>query len=142
MNVPLNEGRRIDVFFYGLFMDEGLLLQKGLHPTNRRLAVVENYDLVIADRAALVPASGSQVEGLVFSLTHGELEALYAEASVNTYRPEAVLAQLLDGSRIPALCYNLPAPDSAGARDPDYGARLRALAADIGLSPSYVASIQ
>jgi hypothetical protein len=142
MNAQLNEGRRIDVFFYGLFMDEGLLRKKGLRPANRRLAVVDNYELRIADRAALVPASGSQVEGVIFSLTHSELEALYADLSVDAYRPEAVLAQLSDDSRIPALCYNLPAPDSVRGRDPEYAARLRALAANIGLSAGYVASIQ
>jgi len=135
------DGRRIDVFFYGLFMDEGLLRKKGLRPANRRLAAVDNYGLRIADRATLVPASGSQVEGLIFSLTHGELDALYADASVNAYRPEAVLAQLADESWIPALCYNLPAPDSERRQDPEYAARLRALAADIGLSAGYVASI-
>jgi hypothetical protein len=142
MNAPLNEGRRIDIFFYGLFMDEGLLRQKGHSPANRRLATVDNYELRIADRATLVPASGSQVEGVIFSLTHSELEALYADPSVNAYRPEAVLAQLTDDSRIPALCYNLPVPDSVHGRDPEYAARLRALAADIGLSAGYVASIQ
>ncbi len=42
----------------------------------------------------------------------------------------------------PALCYNLPAPDSAAGRDPEYAARLRALAANIGLSAGYVASVQ
>jgi hypothetical protein len=142
MNAHLNEGRRIDIFFYGLFMDEGLLRKKGLRPANRRLATVDNHELRIADRATLVPASGSQVEGVIFSLTHSELEALYADPSVNAYRPEAVLAQLTDDSRIPALCYNLPAPDSAAGRDPEYAARLRALAANIGLSAGYVASIQ
>lgn len=142
MNAHLNGGRRIDAFFYGLFMDEGLLRKKGLRPANRRLATVENYELRIADRATLVPASGSHVEGVIFSLTHSELEALYADPSVNAYRPEAVLAQLTDDSRIPALCYNLAAPDSVPGRDPKYAARLRALAANIGLSAGYVASIQ
>ena len=32
--------RRIDVFFYGLFMDDALLKEKGIAPENRRLAAV------------------------------------------------------------------------------------------------------
>jgi hypothetical protein len=40
-------------------------------------------------------------------LTHDEIESLYSEASVRAYRPEAVLCELGDGSRVPALCFNL-----------------------------------
>jgi hypothetical protein len=33
--------RRIDVFFYGLFMDDALLREKGMNPVDRRMASVE-----------------------------------------------------------------------------------------------------
>ncbi len=134
--------RRIDVFFYGLFMDAALLREKGMNPTNRRMAYVENFSLVIGARATLVPSAGRTVHGVLFSLTRGEVDALYSEDSVSAYRPEAVCAQLADGSGIPALCFNLPAPPSAGERNPQYAARLRDLAARIGLPPSYVSSIR
>lgn len=39
--------RRIDGFFYGLFMDDALLREKGMNPVNRRMASVENFSLVI-----------------------------------------------------------------------------------------------
>src|SRR5918998_4541712 len=106
------EVRRIDVFFYGLFMDEALLREKGINPENRRMASVENFSLVIGARATLVPCPNQTVHGVLFSLTHAEVDTLYAEASVSVYRPEAVAAQLEDGSVIPALCFNLPAPPS------------------------------
>ena len=75
------EARRIDVFFYGLFMDDALLREKGVNPLNRRMASVENFCLVIGERATLVPCPGQRVHGVLFSLTHAEVDALYAEAS-------------------------------------------------------------
>lgn len=135
------EARRIDVFFYGLFMDDALLRQKGMNPTNRRMAMVENFSLVIGARATLVPCANATVYGVLFSLTHAEVDALYAEASVSVYRPEAVSAQLADGSIIAALCFNLPVPPSREERNQQYASKLRELAEQIGLPPGYVSSI-
>lgn len=134
--------RRIDVFFYGMFMDDALLRAKGLNPVNRRTALVENFSMVIGARGTLVPDPGSTVHGVLFSLTHAEVDALYSEDSVSVYRPEAVFAQLADGSIIPALCFNLPVTPSADERNPEYVAKLRKLAERIGLPLSYVSAIQ
>lgn len=136
------EVRRIDLFFYGLFMDEALLREKGINPVNRRMASVENFSLVIGARATLVPRPNRRVHGVIFSLTHAEVDALYGEASVSVYRPEALLAQLADGSVIPALCFNLPTQPSKEERNPQYVLKLRELAERIGLPQSYVDSIQ
>jgi hypothetical protein len=133
--------RRIEVFFYGLFMDETLLRGKGLSPESRGRARVEGFRLVVGRRATLVPCEGCEAHGLVFSLTHAELDALYSEASVGAYRPEAVCALLSDGTHVPALCFNLPAPPAAEEHDPPYASKLRGLAARVGLPPDYVAAI-
>lgn len=133
--------RRIDVFFYGLFMDEALLREKGVEPRGRRVGSVENFRLCVGNRATLVPCAGATAYGVLFSLTHAEIDALYAEASVGAYRPEAVLARPIGGGTVPALCYNLPSPPPAAERNPQYVVRLRALAARIGLPADYVLSI-
>ena len=136
------EPRSIDVFFYGLFMDEALLREKGVSPKHRRVASLEKFALVIGARATLVPREGQTAHGVVFSLTHAEVEALYAEASVSVYRPEAVSVRLGDGSVVPALCFNLPVPPASGERNPEYAAKLKAIAERMGLPPGYVASIE
>ncbi|MGB7923543.1 MAG: gamma-glutamylcyclotransferase family protein [Pyrinomonadaceae bacterium] len=136
------EVRRIDVFFYGLFMDDALLREKKINPVNRRVASVENFSLVIGARASLVPCPNRTAHGVIFALTHMEVDALYGEASVSVYRPEAVSAQLADGSAIPALCFNLPVPPSIEERNPQYVAKLRELAGRTGLPQSYVSSIR
>src|SRR5829696_5237808 len=122
-------------------MDDALLREKGVSPGNRRMAFVENFSLVIGARATLVPCPGRTAHGVVFSLTHGEVDALYGEASVSVYRPEAVSAQLADGSVIPALCFNLPVTPSITERNPQYVSKLREVAERIGLPSSYVSSI-
>lgn len=135
------EARRIDVFFYGLFMDEALLREKGVHPVNRRLASAENFCLLIGARASLAPCANGMVHGIVFSLTHSEMDKLYSEDSVSMYRPEAISVRLTDGSVIPALCFNLPEPPSIAERNLDYAAKLRVLAERLGLPRDYVSSI-
>ncbi len=133
--------RRIDVFFYGLFMDEALLREKGLNPLNRRAASVEDFRLVIGARAALVPHAGAAAHGLLYTLTRGEVAALYSDESVSAYRPERVSARTEAGEVVEALCYNLPAPPAPEEHDPAYAAKLREAAARAGLPPSYVSSI-
>ena len=142
--LPMTEAkaRRIDVFFYGLFMDDALLREKGMNPVNRRLASAENFCLRIGARATLVPCANGTVHGVLFALTLSEVDALYAEASVSVYRPEALSARLADGSVIPALCFNLPEPPAIEERNPQYVSKLRDLADRIGLPPEYVSSIQ
>ena len=134
--------RRVDVFFYGLFMDEELLRSKGLQPERGELASIEGVSLRIGQRAALVPSASGRVHGVVFSLTLGELERLYSEASVRAYEPQAVLARLISGGTIAALCYNLREPPSPTDRNPEYAAQLRRVADKVGLPAEYVASIQ
>jgi hypothetical protein len=87
--------RRVEVFLYGLFMDEELLCGKGLEPEGGEIAAIDGFALRIGQRAALVPTPGVKVYGLVFSLTRSELNRLYSESTplsdMNEYQ--------LDGSR-------------------------------------------
>jgi hypothetical protein len=134
--------RRVDIFFYGLFMDESLLHSKAINPEGAEHAFVERFALRIGARATLVPSPQGTVHGRIFSLTLSEVERLYSEPSVEAYRPQAVLAHLARGGIIPALCYNLPQAPSPSERNPEYAGKLRALATKIGLPADYVATIQ
>ena len=134
--------RKIDVFFYGLFMDEDLLRAKGVTPGNLRLASVSGFQLRIGNRATLVPSQFGRVYGLIASLSHADLERLYSEPSVSAYRPEAVLAYLPNGDVLAALCFNLPEPPSTEERNTEYAFKLRSLAERLNFPAEYVASIQ
>ena len=134
--------RRIEVFFYGLFMDADLLRTKGAHPINIRTACVPGFALRIGQRATLLRTPDARSYGIVMELTHAEIEQLYSEASVRSYRPEAVIAQLTDGSRVPALCFNLLVPPGPEEANSEYAAKLRELARRLGLPSDYAESIK
>jgi Gamma-glutamyl cyclotransferase, AIG2-like len=134
--------RRLDVFFYGLFMDKDLLQAKGVQPAFIRSASVKGFVIRIGERASLVPDKLGRVHGVVASLSHNELEKLYSESSVRAYRPEAIVAHLANGEVTAALCFNLPQPPSPNERNPEYAAKLRVIAERIGLPVDYIASIR
>jgi hypothetical protein len=96
----------------------------------------------VVQRATLLRIPDACAHGILMELTHAEIEQVYSEASVRAYRPEAVLAELTDGSRVPALCFNLPVPPGPEEADSEYAAKLRDLARRLGLPSDYVESIQ
>ena len=134
--------RRVDVFFYGLFMDQELLRVKGVRPAAVRLASVQGFQLRIGQRASLVPDHSGCVHGVVVSLSRPELEQLYSEPSVRAYQAEAVLAHISGGDVIAALCFNLDQPPLSNEHNPEYVAKLRVVAKQVGLPEEYVASIR
>src|ERR1044071_1518238 len=97
-----------DVFFYGLFMDEGVLRAKGVEPRRARGAVVSDYELKIGQRAMLSPQPSAQAYGMVYALTDNEIDSLYNEPGLDMYRPEFVVATFEDGSTSEVTTFNLP----------------------------------
>ena len=77
--------RRIDAFFYGLFMDLGVLREGGVAPINPRRAYVNDFALRIGQRATLLPSAGARAYGMLFALTHAELDRLYAAPGLDAY---------------------------------------------------------
>jgi gamma-glutamyl AIG2-like cyclotransferase len=133
--------RRVDAFFYGLFMDTDILRQSGVAPLNPRRAYVEDYALHIGQRATLVPRAGSRAYGMVFALTHAELDRLYKAPVLDQYRPEAVLAHPLEGPPTPAICFNLVEAPQPHERNPDYAGRLQSALRKLDFPEEYVRSV-
>jgi hypothetical protein len=97
---------------------------------------------VLGDRATLVSDPAGCVHGILMALSHAQIDRLYAEPSVSAYRAEPVMARLADGSFLPALCFNLPEPPPAGQTNPEYAAKLQAVARRLALPESYIANIR
>ena len=134
--------RHVDVFFYGLFMDQDVLREKGLHPEHAEIASLSGFELRIGKRAALAQEPTGKVHGVVMSLTVDEVEKLYSDPSVNAYTPHAVMVVLQSGPMIPALCYNLPEPPSQNDRNPEYAAKLIAVAEKVRLPLDYIHNLK
>jgi hypothetical protein len=133
--------RRVDAFFYGLFMDADVLRDNNVEPANARRAFVEDFALRVGERATLVATPGARAYGMLFALTHRELDALYSGATLQQYRPEALLAQTLEGAVTPALCYNLVQAPQAHERNADYALRLQQALPKLAFPPEYIERI-
>jgi hypothetical protein len=122
----------INAFFYGLYMDENVLREKGVEPRAPRKAVVPGYRLRIGARATLVPQFGAQSFGVVFALTQSELHSLYVGAGLSMYRAESVLALFEDHSFASVIAFNLSEPPSPVEANADYAAKLRVVLERLG----------
>src|SRR5215216_5472343 len=121
-----------DIFFYGLFMDERVLRQKGVEPRASRKAVVHGYQPTIGQRAMLVPQSSSQAFGMVYELTEGEIDSLYSQPGLNMYRPMTVIATFAGGSADPVTTFNLQETSADEEPNLEYAAKLRAVLGGLG----------
>ncbi|MFC7048712.1 gamma-glutamylcyclotransferase family protein [Emcibacter nanhaiensis] len=128
------------VFFYGLFMDEKLLIAKGIRPSGAKVGYVDGFALRIGARATLLRQPGGRAYGVVMEITPDEATQLYAEDSVADYIPEPVKVILMDGTEVEATCYNLPRDKVTGANR-DYAAALLEVATRLGFPESYLDQI-
>ena len=131
----------MNIFFYGLFMDESLLATQGIAPSGVSLGFVDGYRLHIGDRATLVRQPGSRVYGALMEIAPGEAAELYAGESVADYVPGPVVVELMDGTLVEATCYNLPGDKMTGTNK-DYAASLLALATQLGFPETYLDQIR
>ena len=84
--------RSVDVFFYGLFMDEAALREKGFRPADARPARVDGFLLRLGARATLVPDPARCVHGMLMSLTHRELDPTITVEALFDHLPVALVA--------------------------------------------------
>ena len=133
--------RRIDAFFYGLFMDVDILRASDVIAVDPRRASIDDFALRIGRRATLIPSAGSRAYGMLVALTHAELARLYAGPGLEEYRPEAVLVRPLDGALTAALCYNLREPPGRHERNAEYAARLQRILTRLDFPPEYIAAL-
>ena len=119
-----SENRKQDVFFYGLYMDPDILEKAGVKPDNPRIGCVENYKLRIGNKATLLRAPNEKVHGVVYSLSHSDINKLYWGAGLNEYVSEALLAKIGDDT-VPVLCCNLVVPPGESESNQEYAEKLK-----------------
>ena len=115
--------RLTEIFFYGLYMDEEILHERGVAPRNKRLGTVADRRLRIGKNCTLMRETGSEANGIVCSLTHYEINELYAGSGLYNYVPEVVLVRT-EAQQVPALCYVLLDPPSEDDINKAYFQRL------------------
>ena len=128
-----SQNRLNDVFFYGLYMDPEILQAKGVEPRNPRRAIAKGYRLRVGKMATLLRENGTEAHGMVYSLTHDEVNMLYWGAGLDAYVAEALLIATENGETVSALCCNLLIPPGAGESNPDYFGKLKKCMERLGL---------
>jgi gamma-glutamyl AIG2-like cyclotransferase len=135
---------KVWTFFYGSYMNLAVLAEARLVPERVEPARLSGFDVVIRPRANLVRSSERCVYGILATATHAELARLYAHAKDvlgETYLPEAVLAETIDGRFQPALCYICPSMEPRPAAA-DYVDRIVGPARRFGFPDWYVARLE
>jgi hypothetical protein len=132
----------IDVFFYGLYMDEAVLRSAGVTPRSPRKACAHGFALRIGKRATLVRVRDSVAWGVVYALTPEELAKLYGAPGLEAYQPEDIEVTLENRAIIPARVYNLPAPPAGDERNPEYVEKLKAALRRLDMPAEYIESIR
>jgi len=131
----------LNVFFYGLFMDEALLEKKGVTVGSAEVGYLDDFALRIGERATLFRSPGARSYGVVMRISSGQVEHLYSEKSVADYVPESVCVELLGGGNLEAKCYNLP-EDKVIGTNKSYAQALLDVATKRCLPESYLAEIR
>jgi AIG2-like family len=130
---------RVDVFFYGLFMDADLLRGRGASPQAVAPAYVDGFRLQLGERADLVSDAFHRTYGVLMNLTDAEVDRLYEDPTVRAYRPQIVTAhRIQDGGAVVARCYTLPEGTQPTPPNPAYLERLREIGRRAGLPTAYL----
>jgi hypothetical protein len=132
---------RTSVFFYGSFINLGVLAGSGLVPENIEIARLAGYDICIAPLATLVRSDRHSVYGLLCTAQHEALQHLYGQEWVAAYRPEAVIVETRQGRMTLALCWIAPPFMPAPATD-DYIDRITGPARDFGFPAWYIERLE
>jgi len=120
-----NSNQRLNnVFFYGLYMDEEILKSKGVKPRNKRRAIADGYALRLGNMATLLKKENATAYGMVYSLTHEEMDILYKNSGLTQYVNEALMVELEDKSNIVTLCSVLLDEPKADERNDEYYQKL------------------
>ena len=129
------------IFFYGLFMDDALLKEKGLNPSNPKLAHVAGYGLRIGERATLEASTEERAFGSIMDLSDEELGVLYSEKSVADYVPRQLVAIDMQGNSLEVTSYILPMKKVSGSNS-EYARLLALTAKKVELPDGYIKEIK
>jgi len=131
-----SKNRLHNVFFYGLYMDPEIFESKGVKIRNARKAYADHHELRIGNKATLLRAENKQAHGMVYSLTHAEINSLYWGAGLDDYVAEAVLVKT-EHEILAALCCNLLVPPESAESNADYSQKLKKVMEKLQLPMSF-----
>lgn len=125
-------------------MSPGVLIEHGVTPGRTVPARLNGFELHIRPRGNLTRSDRWCAYGVITEVTHEDLARLYSDLEERfglKYLPEPVLAEALDGTVRPALCYIAPHMDDAPATS-DYVGQLAEAVRAAGLPEWYAELVE
>lgn len=125
-------------------MHPSVLAEYGVTTTEVVPAKLSGFELYIRPRVNLVRTDRSYVYGTLVAVTHEDIPKLYSNIEERfglKYFPEPVLAEALDGTLRPALCYITPHTSERPA-DRDYINQLAECVRAMGLPEWYALYVE
>lgn len=105
----MTDKRRVNVFFYGSYMNFDVLAKFGIGERHYEVVQLPGYELTIGSAANVVKSGLERVFGIIVPLTHAELQTLYGSEAQDQlgaqYLPEPVMVVTSTGDLVPSLCY-------------------------------------
>ncbi len=129
-----SSSRLVEVFFYGLYMDDSILKSRDVVAKNKRIGYVDGYRLRIGKNATLLRDKNSKSYGVICSIMHDDIYKLYGLAGLVNYVPEALIVRTDDSKKSPAMCYVLLNPPHEEEINSDYYQKLGSCMKEYGLS--------
>lgn len=133
--------KRVEAFFYGIYMDAELLRGLGVNPLEPRIAELPGHSLDLRGSVKVAADPGKSVWGVAVGLTPDELETLYSSPATRAYRPMDVEVRTESGLRVRAGCYNQP-PTPELPFNEEYRKKLVATCRKVGLPEHYAAALE
>lgn len=128
------------VFFYGGLINPDVMKRVGMEPSAQEMATLPGYEIRISPLFNLVPNTDQVAYGLLFKVTHAELDHVYSQLAT-TYHPYPVLTHDLEGRTRPALCYIVP-DMPPGQAEADHVQSLLGPAEQLGFPDWYLSRIR
>jgi len=122
-------------------MDEDVLRTAGVIPVSPRRGYVDDFELRIGRRATLVSRANERAYGLIYSMSHRDIDKLYGQPGLEDYRPEAVLVNKLEGGSCVALCFNLLVEAVDDEKNTAYAEKLTIALKKFEFPPEYIGRI-
>ncbi len=119
-----SSSRLVEVFFYGLYMDDSILKSRDVVAKNKKVGYVDGYRLRIGKNATLLRDKNSKSYGVICSITHDDIYKLYGATGLINYVPEALIVRTDDSKNSPAICYVLLNPPRKDEINSDYYQKL------------------
>jgi hypothetical protein len=131
----------LKIFFYGTFMDLGVLRTLGVVPQTFETAELKDWSITFSPMATLVRSEGDSVYGMLAELLRTEARMLYSRDELTRYYPVDITVATARNKRMAAQCY-ISKPGIGEKPSVEYLQRVIRAAESLSFPAAYLARLR